>query len=151
MSTLRSFSQLSVQADSGNIYTTSSTFTDDVLYAYVQEYQVTGAENEVIFDIADDPNYSDFVLLRIEVLDFGNAEDGVYLKFTSGSDDCYFIIGRALPIMEVPGVNVWTEQSNGGSPDTIDQITIIGAGDAIVGAGMMNPIYIRVTAYCVAS
>lgn len=151
MSTLSSAMTFSIQAESGNRYTTSSTFTDDVLYAYVQEYQITGAENEVIFDMADDPNYSDFVLLRIEVLDFGNGADGIYVKITSGSDSCYLPIGRALPIMEIPGVNLWTAQSDSGSPDTIDEITLMGAGDANTGPGLSNPIQVRITAYCVAS
>ena len=105
----------------------------------------------MIFDVADDPNYSDFVLLRVEVLEWGLGEVELVIRITSGSDSCYLPIGRALPIMEIPGVNLWTAQSDSGSPDTIDEITLMGAGDANTGPGLSNPIQVRITAYCVAS
>lgn len=131
-------------------YQASNSVTDDLLHAYVQEFQLTTEENEVVMDIADDPNYADFVLFRVEVVDWGQFTSALRVKVTSGSDSAYFVVRKQMPVFEMYGVDMYTDNSNGGSADTVDEISLIGAGDGLV-SGISNPIYVRVTAYTVAS
>lgn len=154
MSELSSIATLTIVTEGNNTYSATGTYTENCLHAYVQEHWITSAENKVIFDMADDPGYADFVLFRVEVLEWGATSTEVYIKVTSGSDSVYFPIMKALPVFELPSVTAYTDSSNGGSPDTIDEITIIGNGlaDATVGAvTLADPILIRVTAYTVES
>lgn len=144
MATLRASFDGSVNTESStDVRRTVVNWTDEVLYAYQHEYNVTdGSSEAIVFDVADDPNYSDFVLLRIQLVDV-NFSGLVYVKITSGAGDMQFLMSSDMPIFDIPGVDVWNEDSAGGSADTIDQVEVTPVGS--------NKCTIRVTAYTVAS
>lgn len=152
MSTLTSIATMLVQGvDSTNRETASNTWTDDVLHAYRQEFQLTGAEDEVVWDTADDPNYSDFVLFRVEVLDWGANAVELVIRVTAGADSMEFAVSKYLPVFELPSMDVWNDNSDSGSPDTIDEIKLMGTGGVLSGTPIPNPVRVRITAYTVAS
>lgn len=125
-------------------YRTTAEYTDTVLYAYTQEYNLNAGETPLAIDIADDPNYSDFVFIRIEVYEWWTniTDQKVFITANSGAGDFRWTLSQATPFIDIFGVNVWTDDSAGGSADTIDDLTLsMSAYRARV----------RITAYTVAS
>lgn len=128
----------------------SNNWTDDAVHAYRQEFQLTSAENEVIWDTNDDPGYGDFVMLRVQVLDWGASSMELPIRITSGADSMEFVISKSMPVFELHSMDAWTDNSDTGTPDTIDEILLMGQGTSLF-AGLSSPVVVRVTAYCVAS
>lgn len=122
---------------------------DYCAHAYVQEFQVTGSEDVTVFAASDDPSYANFILFRVEVLDWGTNEYLCPIQITSGSGTMLHYILKPFDVFDLWSVNVWNDQSNGGSPDTIDEIKVLGSGGFL--GGIQNPLFIRVTAYTVES
>lgn len=123
--------------------------TDYCAHAYVQEYQVTSSEDVTVWSTSGDPGYADFIMLRIEVLAWGSLEYICPIQITSGSGTMLHYILKPFDFFDIWSVDVWNDQSNGGSPDTIDEVKILGTGGLF--GGLQNPITVRVTAYAVES
>lgn len=125
-------------------YSTKGSYSEEVLYAYTQEYNLDAGETPLAIDIADDPNYSDFVFVRIEVYEWAanQTNQKVFITANSGSGTFRWTLSQATPFIDIFGVNVWTNDSAGGSADTVDDLQL-----------SMN-VYrakVRITAYTVAS
>lgn len=125
-------------------YITNGAYTDEVLYAYTQEYNLDAGETPLAIDIADDPNYSDFVFIRIEAYEWWTnvANQKVFITANSGSGTFRWTLSQATPFIDIFGVDIWTDDSAGGSADTIDDLELA------MGAYRAK---IRITAFTVAS